>query len=117
MSDTDTPTPDRDRSAEEIRADIEETREEVGETVEALAAKTDVKGQAQQRIADIKKNLRDKREELTGKAKSSSPSAAQQGGQKAVAKVGDNPAPYAIGGAAVAGFLIGRLVGRRGSRR
>jgi ElaB/YqjD/DUF883 family membrane-anchored ribosome-binding protein len=116
MSDTDTPTPtpDRDRSPEEIRADIEETREEVGDTVEALAAKTDVKGQAQQRIADVKQNLHDKREELTAKAKSSSPPAAQQGGQKLVAKVQDNPTPYAIGGAAVAGLLIGRLIGRRG---
>jgi ElaB/YqjD/DUF883 family membrane-anchored ribosome-binding protein len=115
MSDTDTPTPtpDRDRSPEEIRADIEETREEVGDTVEALAAKTDVKGQAQQRIADVKQNLHDKREELTAKAKSSSPPAAQQGGQKLVAKVQDNPTPYAIGGAAVAGLLIGRLIGRR----
>ena len=37
------------RSPEEIRADIEQTREEVGDTVEALAAKTDVKAQARER--------------------------------------------------------------------
>jgi ElaB/YqjD/DUF883 family membrane-anchored ribosome-binding protein len=112
---SETPTPESDRSPQEIRADIEETREEVGDTVEALAAKTDVKGQAQQRIADIKQNLHDKREELTAKAKSASPPAAQQGGQKLVATVQDNPTPYAIAGAAVAGLLIGRLIGRRGS--
>jgi ElaB/YqjD/DUF883 family membrane-anchored ribosome-binding protein len=29
--------------------------------------------------------------------------------------VQDNPTPYAIAGAAVAGLLIGRLIGRRGS--
>lgn len=42
------------RSAHEIRADIEQTRQEMGETVEALAAKTDVKAQAQERVAAAK---------------------------------------------------------------
>ena len=40
--------------AEEIREDIEQTREELGETVEALAAKTDVKAQAQAKVEDTK---------------------------------------------------------------
>ena len=43
-----------ERSAEEIREDIESTREELGETVEELAAKTDVKGRAQAKAEDVK---------------------------------------------------------------
>jgi ElaB/YqjD/DUF883 family membrane-anchored ribosome-binding protein len=101
------------RSPEEIRADIEQTRDEVGDTVEALAAKTDVKGQAQQRIADAKATVQRKRDELTGKAKNTTPQSAQQSGQQLVTKVRENPAPVAISGAALAGFVLGRLTGRR----
>jgi ElaB/YqjD/DUF883 family membrane-anchored ribosome-binding protein len=101
------------RSPEEIRADIEQTREEVGDTVEALAAKTDVKAQAQQRVADVKATLQRKRGELTTKAKSTTPQSAQQSGQQLVTKVRENPAPVAIGGAVLTGFLLGRLTGRR----
>jgi ElaB/YqjD/DUF883 family membrane-anchored ribosome-binding protein len=36
-----------ERSPEQIRADIDRTREQLGDTVEALAEKTDVKAQAQ----------------------------------------------------------------------
>ena len=43
-----------DRSADEIRDDIETTREELGDTVEQLAAKTDVKGRAQAKAAELK---------------------------------------------------------------
>lgn len=38
---------DESREREEIREDIEQTREELGETVAAVAEKTDVKQQAQ----------------------------------------------------------------------
>lgn len=40
------PEPAKDAGPEEIQKDIERTREELGETVEALAAKLDVKAQA-----------------------------------------------------------------------
>ena len=102
-----------ERSPEEIRADIEETREELGDTVAALAEKTDVKGQAQQRLAEVKQNVQRKREELTAKAKSTTPQSAQDGGRQVVAKVREHPAPAAIAGAVLAGFLLGRLTGRR----
>lgn len=46
--------PPPSRSAEQIRADIEQTREQLGETVEALAAKTDVKAHAQERVEAAK---------------------------------------------------------------
>jgi len=49
------------RSPEEIRADIKQTREELGDTVEQLAAKTDVKAQAQAKVDDVKRTASEKR--------------------------------------------------------
>ena len=49
------------RSPEEIRADIEETRRELGDTVEELAAKTDVKAKAQEKADELKQSAADKR--------------------------------------------------------
>jgi hypothetical protein len=65
------------RSPEEIRADIAETREEVGDTVEALAAKSDVKAQAQARMDEIKGNVRAKADQVRAKAQSSTPESAR----------------------------------------
>jgi hypothetical protein len=39
---------------EELRHEIERTREELGDTVEALAHKVDVKARVQQRVADVR---------------------------------------------------------------
>ncbi|MER7659953.1 DUF3618 domain-containing protein, partial [Streptomyces sp. NPDC096193] len=44
----DSPTPD------ELRRQVEGTREELGRTVEKLAGKADVKGQAQEKAAKAK---------------------------------------------------------------
>jgi hypothetical protein len=41
-----------------LREQIEQTRAELGETVEALAAKTDVKAQAKAKLAEGKEQLR-----------------------------------------------------------
>jgi ElaB/YqjD/DUF883 family membrane-anchored ribosome-binding protein len=71
------------RSPEEIRADIDETRQEVGETVAALAEKTDVKSRAQEQARQVSERVR------------------------------ANPRPIAIGGAAVAGLLLWRVAARR----
>ena len=101
------------RAPEEIRVDIEQTREEVGETVEALAAKTDVKAQARQRAQAIKADAKAKADELKVKAQSRTPEGAQESGRQAIAKVRENPAPLAIGGAVIAAFLIGRITARR----
>lgn len=43
---------------DQIRQDIEATREELGETVEALAAKTDVAGQAKRKLHETQTRIR-----------------------------------------------------------
>jgi hypothetical protein len=97
------------RSPEEIRADIEATREQV---VEALAEKTDVKAQVQQRVETVKGNVRAKADEARTKAQASTPATAQEGGRQAVAKVRENPAPVLLGGAMLVAFLVGRRSAR-----
>jgi uncharacterized protein YdbL (DUF1318 family) len=116
----DAPTPERtpeadaaaDRSPQEIRADIQQTRAEVGDTVEALTEKTDVKAQGRKRISEIKANAQAKGEQLAAKAKSTTPQGAQQSSQQLVVKARENPAPIAVGAAVLVAFLIGRRTGR-----
>jgi Protein of unknown function (DUF3618) len=101
------------RSPEEIRAEIEDTQAELGDTVEALAAKTDVKAQARQRVDEVKGNVQAKREEFAGKAREATPDSARQGGQQVLAKVRENPAPVAMAAAIALGITIGRLTSNR----
>jgi Protein of unknown function (DUF3618) len=54
MSDATTGGAQADRSPDEIRDDIETIREELGDTVEELAAKTDVQARAQAKAEDLK---------------------------------------------------------------
>jgi Protein of unknown function (DUF3618) len=41
-------------------ADIERTRAEIGETMQALVAKADVKGRAQQKVGEVRNRLADR---------------------------------------------------------
>lgn len=74
---------------EEIREDIEQTREELGDTVAAMAEKTDVKKQAQAKAEKLKGQAGAKAKELS-----------------------DNPMPLAFVGVFVAGVLFGKLLSR-----
>ncbi len=56
------------RGPDEIRKDIEQTREELGETVEALAAKTDVKARAMEKVEDAKESATAKVDEAMDRA-------------------------------------------------
>ena len=49
------------RTPDQIRVDIEETRQDLGDTVEQLAAKTDVKAHAQAKVEDVKQEAQAKR--------------------------------------------------------
>ena len=101
------------RSPEQIRADIEQTREELGDTVEALAEKTDVKAQAKSRISEVKNTAQDKRDEYVAKAKQATPGSATAGAQQLTSAVQDKPLPFAVGVAFVTGLGVGWLLGRR----
>ncbi len=50
-------TPAPKPSVEELRADIKQTRAELGETVQALAAKADVKARAKEQVEHTKQRV------------------------------------------------------------
>jgi ElaB/YqjD/DUF883 family membrane-anchored ribosome-binding protein len=88
-----------------IRADIERTREDLGDNVEALAAKADVRARAQQRLAGVKDRARHAAQDASQRAKAT----AQQAGDR----VRQRPAPTAgvlAAVAAVVGAVVGAVV-------
>jgi ElaB/YqjD/DUF883 family membrane-anchored ribosome-binding protein len=100
------------REPEEIREDIEQTREELGETVVAMAEKTDVKKQAQAKAEELKGQAGAKAKELSDKAKEVAPDSATEGVQQAQRLAKENPVPLAFVGVFVAGVVFGRLLSR-----
>ncbi len=102
------------RDPEEIRREIEGTRAEMGETVEALAYKADVKGRASNWVSEKKDavvgTVSGKKDSVVGTVSDSTPDAdgVKHGAQKGVRVARENPLGLAIGGAAV-GFLAGLL--------
>ena len=53
---------------QELEKEIEQTRERLGDTVEALAAKVDVQAQAQEKLSQLTARLKGKAIEAKGKA-------------------------------------------------
>jgi ElaB/YqjD/DUF883 family membrane-anchored ribosome-binding protein len=103
----------RPQSPEEIRVEIEQTREELGDTVEALAAKTDIKAQAKERIASLKDTAQTKKDEFASRATEAVPDSAGAGAQQITSTVKSRPVPFTALGAFACGLLVGWLVGRR----
>jgi len=92
---------------EELRADIEETRERMGDTVDALAYKADVPTRTKEWIGEKKDAVT---EAVTGKVSDVTPDAAEVKlrARRMRRAVERNPLGLAIGGAAV-GFVAGLL--------
>jgi hypothetical protein len=88
----------------EIREEIEQTRTEMGDTVEALGYKADVKSRARDSIADKRDRLK---ERVTGATPDTDD--VKQGAQRAVGVAQGNPIGLAIGSVAV-GFVAGMLI-------
>ncbi len=107
------PEESQQRSPEEIRAEIEHTREALGDTVEALTEKADVKGQAKDRIASIKDTAQHKKAEFASRAREATPESAGAGAQQVASTVSRQPVPFTAAGAFAAGVLVGWLFGRR----
>jgi ElaB/YqjD/DUF883 family membrane-anchored ribosome-binding protein len=114
------PAQPESRSAEEIERDIEATRAEMGDTVEALAEKTDVKAQARKQADEVKAQAQEKvsaaktkvtetKEDLLGKAQAASPETARTAAAQVQQKARENPLPVAVGAAVLVGFVLGRL--------
>jgi ElaB/YqjD/DUF883 family membrane-anchored ribosome-binding protein len=101
------------RSVEQIERDIEVTRADMGDTVEALAEKTDVKAQAKHRADSIKDSALHKKDEFVSRAKEATPDSASAGAQQAVTAIKRDPVPFTGIAVFAAGLLVGWLIGRR----
>ena len=97
------------REPEDIRHDIESTRGELGDTVEALAEKADVKAQAQKKVAGVRASIDAKRQEIVGKARSKSPDSAGSAASAVATQARANPVPIGVAGAFVLGLVVGRI--------
>src|SRR3954454_13723381 len=93
---------------EQIRQEIEETRGEMGETVEALAHRADIKSRVKDSIAERRDRLVERVQGTTGKVAEVAPDGQQlkQGADRAVGVAEENPIGLALAGVA-GGFLAG----------
>ncbi|HEX2097341.1 MAG TPA: DUF3618 domain-containing protein [Solirubrobacterales bacterium] len=95
----------------QIREEIEQTRAEMGDTVDALAHKTDVKGRVKESFADKKERLRGQMMGTTSRISDATPDTEQmkEGARQAAGVAQENPIGLALGGLA-AGFLAGMML-------
>ena len=100
------------RDPDEIRREIEQTREELGETVAAVAEKADVKAQAKAKVDDVKGKVTGKKDEFTQKAKDAAPEGGGDAAAKAQSFAQQNKTALIIAGVLVGGFLLGRITSR-----
>jgi gas vesicle protein len=94
-----------------IRQEIEDTRERMSGTVDALAYKADVKSRTKEKVTDKVDSLKEKVTGATGTVSDAAPSGddVKQGAQRAVGVAQENPLGLAIGAVAV-GFVAGMLI-------
>ncbi|HEX3833631.1 MAG TPA: DUF3618 domain-containing protein [Solirubrobacteraceae bacterium] len=112
------------QSPEQIRDEIERTQQQLGDTVEALAHKTDVKAQAsaridaakesiQETVHDARESASETKDELLTKVKQATPESAGAGAHQMSATVQERPLPFAAAAAFAGGVVVGWLIGRR----
>jgi ElaB/YqjD/DUF883 family membrane-anchored ribosome-binding protein len=113
------------RNPEQIEREIEQTREELADSVAAVTDKADVKKQAKRKVDETKSRAREKVEGLKGTVRSMKDDLAG-GGQPATAGASEGPTPVerasefarenptiiAVAGAVLAGVVIGRISAR-----
>jgi ElaB/YqjD/DUF883 family membrane-anchored ribosome-binding protein len=104
---------------EQLRREVEQTRAELGDTVDALSQKADVKARFSQKIDERKtalsgrgQNARAKATEVRGRMASATPEDAKRAVSRVAETAEERPFP-AVGVAFGAGLLLGCLVGRR----
>jgi hypothetical protein len=93
--------PGPDAGVDDIEADIERTRAELGQTVEALSAKMDVKGQAQAKVDETKQKAQAKVDDTRQRVVATAQTAKQK------------PAVPAAAIAVVAALVVGLIIYKR----
>ena len=117
LANTAQPAPPSDQEA--LTMEIERTREELGQTVEALVAKTDLKARSREKVAEVKQQVtanagpvREKVSSQAAKATATVRQAAPEPVQRAAKRAADTAGQrrvqvlVAAGAALVAGWLL-----------
>ena len=99
------------KDTEEIRREIEEVRHDLGDTAAALAAKTDVKARAKDKVVGVKETIAEKTDSI-GSGNSAGTPAAGSAITGIKSKAQENPIPSAAIAAFVGGFVLGRITSR-----
>jgi len=94
-----------------IREEIEQTRTQMGDTVEAIGYKTDVKSRAKESVQGKVDGVRERITGVKGSVNDATPSTGdvKQGAQRAVTVAQANPLGLGLG-ALAGGFLLGMLL-------
>jgi Protein of unknown function (DUF3618) len=97
--------------ASNIREEIEQTRAEMGDTVDALTHKTDVKSRVKESLTDKRERLRTQMAGTGARISDAAPDGEEfkEGARQVVGIAEENPIGLALGGLA-AGFLAGMLL-------
>ena len=100
------------RTPEQIEADIERTRRELGDTVAAVAQKADVKAQAKAKADELKQRATEKKDEFTQRAREAAPESGGEAAAQAQTIARENRTPLIIGAAVLVAFVLGRRSAR-----
>jgi ElaB/YqjD/DUF883 family membrane-anchored ribosome-binding protein len=94
-----------------IRDEVEQTRERMGETIDALGHKADVKTRTKENIGGKVDTVKERLGMATGKVSDATPDGedVKQGARRAAGIAQENPLGLAVGAVAF-GFLAGMLV-------
>jgi ElaB/YqjD/DUF883 family membrane-anchored ribosome-binding protein len=115
-----TPESEPSSDPDELRGQIEETRADLGDTVEALAAKADVKAQVKEKVEAGKEQIKEKQEQASAKlaevrdkvgdkVSGATPDQAREVVGSLPERIKGQPLPAVF----LAGFLLGWLLGKR----
>ncbi|MHB9756038.1 DUF3618 domain-containing protein [Streptomyces sp. BYX5S] len=109
-------SPDKGNAADpqDLRRQIDHTREELGRTVEQLAAKADVKANAQRRAAELKEQARERATHVTHLVKDKTPAPVREKAGQAAGVRWDKRGPLlAVSTTLLVFWLVQRLWRRR----
>ena len=109
-----------DQDARAIEAEIARDRAELADTVQALAAKADVRGRLREVVSERAGQVQERAGELGHRVRELTPtearSAVGSSWERVWEQIRRQPLPYAVGAAFVLGYLLGRRRGRRACR-
>jgi ElaB/YqjD/DUF883 family membrane-anchored ribosome-binding protein len=108
-----------EKDQEQLQQEIEETRAELGDTVDALAQKADVKARVSEKVEQRKAALRERQVDIKARVNGArervsrtTPDEAKRAASQVARTAEERPFP-AIAVALGLGLLIGRAIGRR----